>query len=161
MLQRAFAAGYRYAMAFMDVRMPPGWDGVETTLKLWEADPDIQVVLCTAHSDYSWEEIVKTMGSPERLLVLKKPFDPIEVLQLAHALTEKWSMLQSMHSHAAALESTVDEGTYELQGISALLEAEIARRKAETVRIRSSQLLKPYGDSSVDAQVATPGPVTL
>ena len=47
----------RYALAFVDMRMPPGWDGLETIEKLWQVDSDIQMVICTAYSDYSWEEI--------------------------------------------------------------------------------------------------------
>ena len=83
---RAFVeSGARYAVAFVDMRMPPGWDGVETILKMWEVDPEIQVVICTAYSDYSWEEIMRKLGSVDRLLILKKPFDTAEVCQLALA----------------------------------------------------------------------------
>ncbi len=129
LVQQAIAAGRRYAMVFMDVRMPPGWDGLQTTQKLWEVDQDLQVVICTAYSDYSWEKMMAMIGSPERMLILKKPFDTIEVLQIAHALTEKWSLLQAARINTAALERAVDDRTYELQGINALLEAEIAVRK--------------------------------
>jgi CheY-like chemotaxis protein len=83
-----------YAMAFVDVRMPPGWDGVETTCEIWRGYPDLQVVLCTAYSDYSWEEMVRPLGFLERLVVLKKPFDSIEVLQLAVGMTKKWRLNQ-------------------------------------------------------------------
>src|ERR1051325_8330540 len=41
-----------YALAFVDVRMPPGLDGIQTTAELWQIDPDLQVVICTAYSDY-------------------------------------------------------------------------------------------------------------
>src|SRR4051812_8704868 len=50
--------GRPYAVAFVDVRMPPGWDGVETIEKIWAVDPDVQIVICTAYSDYSWAETV-------------------------------------------------------------------------------------------------------
>jgi signal transduction histidine kinase len=82
----------RFAMAFVDMRMPPGWDGVETIQHLWEADPDIQIVVCTAFADYSWTDMVTKLGRTDRLLILKKPFDAIEVCQLATALTEKWDV---------------------------------------------------------------------
>ena len=77
-------------MAFVDVRMPPGWDGIETIARIWEVDPELQVVVCTAYSDYSWEDMRAKVGQPDSLLVLKKPFDNIEVQQIAHALTKKW-----------------------------------------------------------------------
>jgi two-component system, sensor histidine kinase and response regulator len=88
----AFSEGVRFALAFVDMRMPPGCDGVETIEQLWRIDPDIQIVICTAYSDYSWEEILDRVGASDRLLILKKPFDNAEVCQLACALTEKWQL---------------------------------------------------------------------
>jgi len=138
-VQAAVKARRRYAMVFMDVQMPPGWDGLETTRKSWEADPDLQVVLCTAFSDRSWEEMMEMIGFPERLLILKKPFDAIEVLQLAHALTEKWSLLQSARSNTVALERVVEERTGELQGINEILQREIVMRKTSEEVVRKSE----------------------
>ncbi len=90
MVKQAVAENRPYALAFVDVRMPPGWDGVETIARIWEVDPELQIVVCTAYADYSWEEMRARVGQPDNLLVLKKPFDNIEVQQLAHALTQKW-----------------------------------------------------------------------
>ena len=90
MVKQALAENRPYAMAFVDVRMPPGWDGVETIARIWEVYPELQIVVCTAYSDYSWEEMRAKVGQPDSLLILKKPFDNIEVQQLAHALTKKW-----------------------------------------------------------------------
>ena len=89
-VKQALAEKRPYAMAFVDVRMPPGWDGIETIAHIWEVDPELQVVVCTAYSDYSWEDMRARVGQPDSLLVLKKPFDNIEVQQIAHALTKKW-----------------------------------------------------------------------
>ncbi len=81
-----------FALAFVDVRMPPGMDGLETVKALWALDDRLQVVICTAYSDYSFDDIVREVGSSDRLLILKKPFDPVEVRQMAGALTEKWNI---------------------------------------------------------------------
>ena len=83
-----------YAMAFIDMRMPPGWDGVETVEQLWLEDPRLQIVFCTAYSDYSWAEVLTRLDVRDRLLILKKPFDAIEVYQFANALTTKWQMTE-------------------------------------------------------------------
>jgi two-component system, sensor histidine kinase and response regulator len=104
-----------YALAFVDVRMPPGWDGIETTCKIWEKYPDLQVVICTAYSDYSWEEMLKTLGYSDRMVILKKPFDNIEVLQLAIAMTEKWRLYQQTRLHLGDLERVVQERTRALK----------------------------------------------
>jgi two-component system, sensor histidine kinase and response regulator len=113
--QSACQAGRRFSLVFMDVRMPPGWDGIETAARLWKVDPDLQIVICTAYSDKSWEEMIEEVSNPERLLILKKPFDTIEVLQLAHALTEKWTLLQSSRHNLEEMERTVNLRTQELQ----------------------------------------------
>ncbi len=81
-----------FALAFVDVRMPPGIDGVQTIKGLWAIDPDLEVVISTAYSDYSWEQLRAQLEQADWLLVLKKPFDTIEVLQLTKALTRKWKL---------------------------------------------------------------------
>ena len=127
-MQQAIAAGNPYAMAFVDVRMPPGWDGVETTRELWKVAPDLQIVICTAYSDYSWQEMLAKIGGSDRLVILKKPFDTIEVLQLANALTEKWNLLRQTKAHAEEMERRVRVRTADLEATNAALQQEIARR---------------------------------
>jgi two-component system cell cycle sensor histidine kinase/response regulator CckA len=92
MVKQSLQENRPYAMAFVDVRMPPGWDGIETVARIWEVYPAIQIVICTAYSDYSWDQMRAKVGQPDSLVILKKPFDNIEVQQLAHALTKKWML---------------------------------------------------------------------
>jgi len=82
--------GRPFALAFVDIRMPPGIDGIETIERMWQCQPELEIVLCSAYSDYSWEDIARRLVPGDRLVVLRKPFDPIEVRQLAACLTEKW-----------------------------------------------------------------------
>lgn len=114
MVEAAVDAGRPYSLAFVDIRMPPGWDGVETISRLWQADPDLQVVICTAYSDYSWDDMVRRLGHSDSLVILKKPFDNIEVVQLAHALTRKWTMGRDTRARRQDLERLVREATEEL-----------------------------------------------
>ncbi len=104
-----------YALAFVDIRMPPGMDGIETTKEIWRLDPDIQIVICTAYSDYSWEETIEQLGQRENLLILKKPFDSVAVRQLSCALTKKWQLLQEARDYTQSLEDRVSERTKSLQ----------------------------------------------
>ncbi|MFC5500332.1 response regulator [Caenimonas terrae] len=106
--------GRPYAVAFVDMRMPPGWDGVETIENLWQADPQLQVVICTAYSDHPWEEVLRRLDVRDRLLIVKKPFDMIEVSQLAHTLTAKWSLARQADENLQQLEETVQQRTQEL-----------------------------------------------
>jgi signal transduction histidine kinase/PleD family two-component response regulator len=137
-VEAAVAAGRPYAMALVDMRMPPGWDGVETTLELWKVSADLQIVICTAYSDYSWDEMLAKLGSSDRLVILKKPFDTIEVLQLANALTEKWNLLQQARAREDDLERRVRERTAQIEAANQALQAEIACRvQTEAALIRA------------------------
>ena len=100
-----------YELAFVDMRMPPGWDGLKTIEHIWQIDPKVQVVICTAYSDYSWGEITERLGRSENLLILKKPFDSAEVAQFASALTEKWVLARKASLKMGQLEQMVKERT--------------------------------------------------
>jgi diguanylate cyclase (GGDEF)-like protein len=117
-LVAAVKEGRPYSVAFVDMRMPPGWDGLQTIQRLWEVDADLQVVICSAFSDYSWDEISETLGLTDRLLILKKPFDPAEVTQLAIALSEKWSLRRAAKLKMEQLEQMVNERTEQLTHIA-------------------------------------------
>ncbi len=107
-------AGHPYAVAFVDMRMPPGWDGLETIVQLWAVDPDLQIVICTAHSDHSWSSITQRLGQTDKLLILKKPFDHIEALQIAHSLSKKWEITLRDHARIDQLDDTVAARTRQL-----------------------------------------------
>ena len=98
------------------MRMPPGWDGLETIERLWEEDTELQVVICTAISDRPWEEITERIGQNDKLLILQKPFNSIEVLQLATALCRKWDLAHEVAGQLDELNKQVDKRTAELQG---------------------------------------------
>ncbi len=115
-------AGRPYALAFVDVRMPPGWNGVETVQRIWEHDHEIEVVLCTAYSDFSWEEIAGRLAHPERLLILRKPFDPLEVRQLAYGLTAKWFLRRQAACRMQDLEIMVEDRVAELEALKKRLD---------------------------------------
>jgi CheY-like chemotaxis protein len=123
-----------YSVAFVDVRMPPGLDGIETVAKLWDLDPFLQVVICTAYSDYSWHEMVEELGASDRLLILKKPFDNVEVRQLAETLSEKWRLsvkqwadLQAMKNLCALRTNELDKAASDLVSIRELMNDAIRR----------------------------------
>lgn len=137
----ALTAGKPFALAFVDMRMPPGWDGIETIERLWRLDPQLQVVICTAYSDYSWAEVLRRLDVRDRLLVLKKPFDSIEVSQLASTLTAKWNLSQRAALQMSGLEDEVLQRTSELRRTNAALESQIVERKhLETQMVQQDKL---------------------
>jgi PAS domain S-box-containing protein len=138
-VRAAVLAGTPYAVAFVDVRMPPGWDGIETISHIWREFPDLQIVICTAYSDYSWEDIAKAVGNTDHVLVLKKPFDNIEVMQMACALAKKWQLTQIANRQLADLDALVAQRTAELNKVNAWLTGEIAQRTAAQDLLVSSE----------------------
>ncbi|MEW5725644.1 MAG: response regulator, partial [Thermodesulfobacteriota bacterium] len=103
-VEEALDEGRPFALAFIDIRMPPGWDGLETAKKIRAIDPNLELVIVTAYSDRDRREIVEQVGPPEKLLYLKKPFDPDEIRQLAQSLTRKWDLEQKEKKHREYLE---------------------------------------------------------
>lgn len=122
-VKQALSTGQSYTLAFVDVRMPPGWDGVETIQRIWEVDPNIQMIICSAYADYSWDEIVKELGVTDRLLLLRKPFDPNSVKQMALAVAHRWSRERRQRERMAELETVLKAYDQELARLRAELDA--------------------------------------
>lgn len=100
--------GWPYVIAFVDMRMPNGWGGLETIKNLWVADPQLQIVLCTAYSDYSWDEIRAQLSRRDRFLILKKPFDNIEVQQMVETLINRQEAEQQLRLLEACVSQADD-----------------------------------------------------
>jgi diguanylate cyclase (GGDEF)-like protein len=89
--EEALARGRPFALVFLDMRMPPGIDGLETARRIRSLDPHVNVVIVTGYSDHKPAEITAAVGRPEKLFYLVKPFDAAELQQLTHALANRWS----------------------------------------------------------------------
>lgn len=148
-VQNALKEGRPYTLAFCDMRMPPGWDGLETIENLFEADPKLQVVICSAYSDNTWEDITERLGQSDRLLILKKPFDNAEVLQIAVALTEKRRLIDAASLKREELERIVEERTLKLN--EARLESERLLTAIDSIMIRTdgNGTVKRWNDRAV------------
>jgi len=144
-VRESLLADRPYAVAFVDMRMPPGWDGVETIEHLWKEDPNLQVVICTAYADYSWDEVLQRLDVRDRLLILKKPFDPIEVCQLSNALTAKWQATRQAAAQLDHLEQLVHERTQQITQANAALQAEMVERKHLEGQLVQSEKLASIG----------------
>ncbi|MGY4664916.1 two-component system NtrC family sensor kinase [Pseudomonas chlororaphis] len=144
-LLEAAGKGQPYALAFVDMRMPDGWDGAQTIEELWKHDPLLQVVVCTAYSDYSWDELLDRLNGHDRLLILKKPFDNIEVQQMANTLTTKWEMTMRAQLQMSELEERVEQRTLAFKQASAALQREIDERKLLESQLVQSEKLASLG----------------
>lgn len=160
-VRQAKAEKRPYFMAFVDIRMPPGWDGIETVEHLWKVDKSLQVVFCTAYTDHSWEDMTSRLGCTDRFLILKKPFDNIEVRQLCAALMQKWHLERESRRRFDQLEAAVAARTREIAAtrdvavfaLAQLAESRDPETGAHLERMRSyAQLLAE--------QLAVEGPYT-
>jgi diguanylate cyclase (GGDEF)-like protein len=89
-VRQALAQNNPFAVVFLDMRMPPGKDGVWAAARIRELDPAAEIVVCTAYSDVDPAEISAIVPPEEKLSYLQKPFHPREVRQIAIALASKW-----------------------------------------------------------------------
>jgi predicted signal transduction protein with EAL and GGDEF domain len=134
----ALEARKPYALLFVDVRMPPGLDGIETTARLLEQDPEVGIVICSAYSDHSWEEMTEAFGTTDRVLILKKPFDTVEVRQLAHALQRRWELARLAALRVEDLTAVIEAQTRELKEANEALMREAALREDALRRLGES-----------------------
>ena len=150
MVKAALAEGNPYSVAFVDVRMPPGWDGIQTIKELWKVDPDLHCVICTAYSDYSWDETVAELGHTDKLLILMKPFDPAEIRQTASAFSAKWNAAASERGAMEALRQKETEARAYASSLETLNKA-LATSKASADRMsvmKSEFMLRLTGEIS-------------
>ncbi len=100
LVQESVTADAHYCVAFVDMRIPPGWTGVETIQRIWAVDAQLQIVLCTAYSDFKWDKVLASVGRSEGLHLLRKPFDRAQVQRFAAVLAKKWQLAQASNARA-------------------------------------------------------------
>lgn len=97
-------------VVFVDMRMPPGWDGMRTIREIWNLQPDQFVVLCSAYSDYSFASLRQALGNKPNFLILNKPFSTEEILQIVHSVASKESgVKRAERKMAADLKTALDK----------------------------------------------------
>lgn len=98
-------------------------DGIETIERIHEVDPDIELVICSAYSDYSWEDMRQKLKCSDKILILKKPFELIEIQQLAHTLTKKWVQKKQIANQINQLQVLTQDLDESLSMVKATLES--------------------------------------
>ncbi len=137
----AVEAGQAFALAFIDFRLYPGLDGIETIKAIWEQDPGVQIVLASAHSDFSWETIYNHFGNTDQLFLMRKPLEADMVRQLALALTEKWALNEETAETLADLQRIATQNTQELQKANQTIQ-EYSEHLEEVLEEQTRQLVK-------------------
>jgi diguanylate cyclase (GGDEF)-like protein len=138
MVESARNSGDPYSIIFMDVRMPPGIDGIQAIEQIWKIDPDVEVVICTAYSDYSWDQIISKLGQNDNLLFIRKPFDSVSLKQITLAMATKWNLKRQITEHIDNLEQQVEKRTQELTVLVEKLTVEISLREEKEKQLAHS-----------------------
>lgn len=149
-VRQALSNGQPYALAFVDIRMPPGWNGVETIQHIWGVDPNIQMVICTAHSDFSFEEISQQLKSSDNLLILKKPFDSMEIRQTALTLTTKWELRRQVKFQMDNLQNLVKERTMDLEKSYSLLKTTLESIQEGIIAVDRDEKMVTYNKRFIE-----------
>ncbi|UCG22299.1 MAG: PAS domain S-box protein [Deltaproteobacteria bacterium] len=138
-VRKATEAGTPFSLAFIDIRMDSGKDGVWTAGEIHMLDPNIEIVMVTAYGDVGPEEIASRVPPSGKLLYLRKPFTAEEIVQLAVALGAKWQQEIKLLKIHAELESHVKERTSELARTNEQLPREIEERRRAEEELRKSE----------------------
>ena len=102
-VKAAAEANQPFAVAYIDIRMPPGMDGIETIRRIREFERDLEIVIMTAYTDRPLYEIVTNMQLLHKLLYIRKPFAREEIQQITLSLVEKWNIEQESARHQQQL----------------------------------------------------------
>jgi signal transduction histidine kinase/DNA-binding response OmpR family regulator len=128
-----------FAVVFLDVRMPPGPDGVWTAERIRELDPFVEIVIVTGYSDIAPEEIACRVPPTDKLLYLQKPFHAHEIQQFSSSLGAKWQMGRHLSEVHEKLEQRIAERTAALVKVNKKLKKDIAKRKKAEESLRQER----------------------
>ena len=128
-----------FAVAFLDVRMPPGPDGVWTASQIRALDQFVNIVIVTAYSDLSPAKINQQVQPPDRLLYMQKPFHTHEIQQFALALSAKWQAEKELLATNLHLDQLVQERTRELTLAIEALESSNQKYRETAKRLQKTE----------------------
>ncbi|MBU2511342.1 PAS domain S-box protein [bacterium] len=128
-IERSYKDKNPFSIVFLDVRMPPGENGIWAAQRIRELDAEIEIVLVTGYSDVQPESFFNQVLPVHKLLFVRKPFFPQEILQFAHSLGEKWRTEKELKENRAQLAKKLELGDQELKRLNEELTKDLADRK--------------------------------
>ncbi len=113
-VQKACAEQHPFSVAFIDIRMPPGMDGITTAAEIRAIDQDIEIVIVTGDMIVDLSQIHTAVHPLHKVLLLNKPFTRLEIQQTVLSLSEKWAALIQNRKLLKNLEAAVDQTSQEI-----------------------------------------------
>ena len=137
-VRKAVEEGKPFAVAFLDVRMPPGPDGVWLAEHIRALDPYTEIVMITGYSDTKPDEIASRVPPTDKLLYLQKPFHNLEIQHFAASLSTKWLGEKELRRIHYDLEGRIERRTHELINLNDQLKQDIVRRESAEAEVQST-----------------------
>lgn len=103
LVEEALSTKSPFSVVFVDMRMPPGWDGLRTARVLRALDPNLYIVVASAYADYTADQIQAALNRDA--VLLRKPFGRDEVYQLARTLAQGWTNRRALQDLNRVLEA--------------------------------------------------------
>jgi diguanylate cyclase (GGDEF)-like protein/PAS domain S-box-containing protein len=151
MVKMALESEQPFAVAFLDVRMPPGPDGIWTAEQIRALDPFIEIVIVTAYADITPKDFAHRIPPAHRLLYLQKPLHAQEIYQFVSALGAKWYTEQALRNIHAELENRIAQRTHEFTLANQQLREDIVQReKVEKALLESESKYRELFENAHD-----------
>ena len=155
-VERSLRENTPFAVAFLDLNMPPGPDGQWTANEIQKLDPAISIIMVTGYRSTSTGTDEAVSNFSDNLLYLQKPFYRQEIVQFSTALSTKWQAERQLLSLHSELESLVEKRTAELVESNKLLKSEVENRKQIQLELEQSFAnLKKVTDATIQAIALT------
>ena len=177
LVRQGRAAGRPVAVAYVDIRMPPGMDGVGTIRRIREVDTEVELVIMTAYSNKPLSEIVSDMQLLHKLLYIRKPFAREEIQQITLSLVQKWNVeceaVRSHHRLETVLDATGDAiAMYDVnehlvfanrlyQELIGSSEAELRQMQPQAVAALTRQRFREPRLGDAERRLLAPGPESV
>ena len=136
----AVEEGKPFAVTFLDLRMPPGPDGIWLAERIRALDPYTEIVMVTGYSDTSTtpDKIASRVPPTDKLLYLQKPFHNLEIQHFAASLSTKWLGEIELRKIRNDLEGRIEQRTTELIKLNEQLKQDIVRRESAEAEVQST-----------------------
>jgi len=153
-IERSLDEDNPFAIIFLDVRMPPGMNGISTAEKIRELDQDVEIVLITGYSDLEPRDFTSRIAPAHKLLYIQKPFHPQEIQQFIFALSAKWHLEKQLWELQSELQEQVHERTMEYINMNEKLQSDISDFKKTQNQLQASMALSQLITDNMTEMVA-------
>lgn len=127
------------ALAFVEVRLLSGEDGVQIAERIREADPSVNLILLADSEGADTQELAWRVPPPDKLLYILKPVEAAEILHLASAFSAKWNLERQLRRICSELQTRIQDGVAELTELNEQLKDKISEHARTEAALRKNE----------------------